>query len=155
MVSANTSFPTTVPKVLIVEDDGTETILVRVACRALPWSVRIVDSSAAALSAVETPSEALDGNNWSRPDLIIVDLHLGPDCGLELVQQFIARPALKGVPIISWSGLSHPSLPDLVAQAGAVEFAQKPFHLQKVITLFRDFDARWLRRTTSPKTDLV
>lgn len=135
-----------VRKVLVVEDDGTEMILVRVACRSLPWSVRIVDSPITTLAALSTASPGLDGETWSTPDLVIVDLNLGAHCGIELLRELAVHPVLRGVPLLSWSGHAHPSLSTMAKQAGALEFSEKPLHLEKLTATLRAFDSRWINR---------
>lgn len=79
-------------------------------------SVMIVDDSEAFLAAARallgrqglevvgvatSPAEALDRVAELRPDVVVVDLHLGPDSGLELARRLATAAASPAVVLVS------------------------------------------------------
>lgn len=131
-------------RVLVVEDNSSELLIFRVACQNLPWSIRFASSAAQVLHAVANPSRDLEGLPWSDPELIILDLHPGADCGVELLQSLREIDTLERVPIVTWSCSRDPVLIDQIRKAGGTHFAEKPFDFKALTALLELFHSRWL-----------
>jgi DNA-binding response OmpR family regulator len=69
--------------------------------------------------------EALDAAQRDRPNLVLLDIGLGPEDGLDLLPTLRAEPALEGVPILVFS--VHDSRKEEALVRGADGFVQKPF----------------------------
>jgi DNA-binding response OmpR family regulator len=69
--------------------------------------------------------EALAAAKKVRPKLILLDLALGREDGLEILPALRTEPSLDGVPVLVFS--VHPSRRGEALRAGADGFIAKPF----------------------------
>jgi len=76
-----------------------------------------------ALSAPR-PEIVVDTVRRNRPDLVVMDLHLGQVETLGILKTLKTDPALKSIPVIVVSGLD---VEDKCLQAGADIFMLKPY----------------------------
>lgn len=64
----------------------------------------------------------------SRPDLILLDVVMPEQDGLETCRQLKADKQLSDIPVIFVTGLQHQTDEDACWDAGGVDFIQKPFN---------------------------
>ena len=89
---------------LLVDDNEDSAELSRIYAELRGHSTRVAYDAHSALAAAEE----------FRPDVALVDLHLGSDSGFILAQQLRAIPGLENCRLVALSGL-----PRHVAEAGA------------------------------------
>jgi len=94
-----------------------------------------------------TAEDALAATEDEVPDLIIAEVHLGADSGLELCERIKLRPALADVPVMFLSGTQ---IPDIIRRSHAVGgsyYIRKPFDPAVLVELIEK--AVWLPRLCS------
>jgi DNA-binding response OmpR family regulator len=111
-------------KVLLLEDDRDMCMLLRTLCEIEGYQVATYDANQAptALAARE------------RPDVVLLDVHLGGQDGIRILKDFRADPQFAGMRIIMTSGMS---LSDECLSAGADAFLAKPFMPDKLLALLK------------------
>jgi DNA-binding response OmpR family regulator len=107
------------PKALIVDDDAALRLLCRVNLELEGFAVREAATLAEADSAVEN----------ERPDVVLLDLHLGGDDALGLLD----RLRSAGIPVALVTGSADPDL--YRDRADAV--VPKPFNPQELVEIAR------------------
>ena len=65
---------------------------------------------------------------WSRsaPQLILLDIHLGAESGLDGLAEIRAQPALAGVPVIAVTAFAMPGDRERFLRAGFDGYSSKP-----------------------------
>jgi len=102
--------------VLIIESDPVERDLIRLAMTRLGISATCVASGEAALESIHA----------RHPDLILLDLFLPQQNGLDFLQQLKQTGLLVSIPVIVVSSLGFPEIVQQAVQAGARDFLVKP-----------------------------
>lgn len=115
------------PQVLYVEDDRIHLILMEEVFRLLPGWV---------LHTAETGAEALELLAGSRPDLLLVDMHLPDMTGLELRRHVAADAGLStALAGVRWVALSADDPSDVVRaarEAGFDDYWLKPIDVARL-----------------------
>ncbi|HEV7915038.1 MAG TPA: response regulator, partial [Albitalea sp.] len=70
--------------------------------------------------------EAITLAQRERPDLLLLDMHLGDMTGIEVRRQLAADPALARVPCIALSADAMPAPIEEARQAGFLGYLTKP-----------------------------
>lgn len=109
--------------VLVVDDDRV----------ALDLALDVLGSAGYPVSGATTVAEAVDVARRSRPDLVVLDLNLDEEDGLELLQRLRDDPALRAVPVVVWSASTSPEDLDRVSAAGCDAFLAKPLSPQRFL----------------------
>lgn len=102
------------PKVLLAEDDHTMVSLLKTLLKMEGFEVVALDVNA------DVPTAVLHEN----PDTLLMDVHLGRQSGMDIVQAIRKNPALANVRIVMTSGLN---MKDECLKCGANHFLLKPF----------------------------
>ena len=125
-------------RILIVDDEANQRLMVEQALRALPFNWTI--------STAASGQEALDSLTQHPPDLIITDYHMPIMNGLEL----IARVRERQIPsrIILITAYSSPELYDAAQKLRVDHYLTKPVPL----TLLRRIATGTLDATSAPLT---
>lgn len=131
-------------RVFIVDDQAVDQALLRqgfhrVGCEA---SIDVVPEAAVAIGMLET---------GPAPALLIVDLRLGLESGLELVEWVRRHGQLASLPIIMMSGSDDPAAVSSAYAAGANAFVVKPNGVDELDRLCRAIDDFWLRAAALPE----
>ncbi|NQV80531.1 MAG: response regulator [Alphaproteobacteria bacterium] len=61
------------------------------------------------------------------PAVMLVDLHLGAESGLDLISELAVEPLTAGIPIIAMTALDDPEVFADLDRAGVVAMLEKPF----------------------------
>jgi DNA-binding response OmpR family regulator len=102
------------PKILLAEDDHTMVSLLKTLLKMEGFEVVALDVNADVPAAVQKED----------PDLLLMDVHLGKQSGMDIVKAIREIPALAHVRIVMTSGLN---VEEECLQHGANFFLMKPF----------------------------
>ena len=102
------------PKILLAEDDHTMVSLLKTLLKMEGFEVVALDVNA------DVPAAVLQEN----PDALLMDVHLGQQSGLNIVQAIRKIPELSNVRIVMTSGLN---VKEECLKHGANHFLLKPF----------------------------
>lgn len=106
--------PSSLPRVLLVEDDPTSRAFLMAAIAAIPAEVDSADSVAAALALA----------NAQDYDLWLFDAHLPDGSGCDLLQRL--RPRHPRTPAVAHTATQEPATLEALTQAGFLEVLVKP-----------------------------
>ena len=118
---------TRAPLVLIVDDDASLRLLCRVNLELDGYRVEEAQSVAAA-------EEALAGDGI---DLILLDVHVGADNGVDLMRSLRKRG--HGAPVVLFTGSARLDQPTIAEADGVVP---KPFRLEQLLEVVRSLAPR-------------
>ena len=110
-------------RVLYVEDDPVNAMLV---------SQALMGLGALTVQVVSTGAQALEAVLASRPDLLLLDMHLGDMDGPQLLQQLQALPVLQGVPKVAISADALPEDRASALAAGFDDYWTKPVDVHRL-----------------------
>ena len=89
------------------------------------------------LPACARPEDAIPVFHRSRPDIVVLDLHLpGQTTGIELCRLMVDLD--REVRVVVSSSFSDPDLMDHAFQAGAHRCLRKPFRVEEALRLFEN-----------------
>ena len=109
--------PDNVRSILIVDDDPNICELARRFLEHHEYRVLTAGDSAGALRTMEI----------HRPDLLLLDLHLGSEDGLMLLARLKAHHVFKSVPVIMLTAHAGRDLVARAVRTGALDYIVKPF----------------------------
>jgi DNA-binding response OmpR family regulator len=116
-----------VPQVLIVDDDASLRLLCRVNLELDGYRVLEAPSVAAAEETLAA----------GEIDLILLDVHVGADDGVELMHSLRRRKL--GVPVVLFTGSARLDAPTIAEADGVVP---KPFRLEQLLDVVRSLAPR-------------
>jgi len=136
--------------ILLVDDDPSQAGLMEEALRenGIPYN----------LSVSETAADALDfllrqgpHNSARRPDIIVLDLKLGPDSGHDVLKQIKSDSRTHCIPVIIMSSSS--SRQDVEEAYGAFAncYVEKPVLFNDFIRVIRDLENFWANVAVLPR----
>jgi len=111
------------PSILVVDDSSTMRNLISFHLKNQGYRV----------SAAASSQEALRQCKVSLPDVVIMDLELNGESGLDLMKKFQRDPSLIVVPIIACSGTSDLLVQQEALKAGAKRYLVKDDSLSHAI----------------------
>jgi DNA-binding response OmpR family regulator len=112
------------PKVLIAEDDPTMLTLLKTLLEMEGFEVVILTIDE------DVPDAVLR----KKPDVLLLDVHLGKQSGMEIVASIRKNPELSQVRVVMTSGLN---VRDECLKRGADHFLLKPFMPDDLINVLR------------------
>jgi DNA-binding response OmpR family regulator len=112
------------PKVLLAEDDHTMVSLLKTLLKLEGFEVVALDVNADVPAAVER----------ENPEALLMDVHLGKQSGMDIVQVIRKNPALANVRIVMTSGLN---VKEECLKHGADHFLMKPFMPDDLLSLLK------------------
>jgi CheY-like chemotaxis protein len=111
------------PVLLVVEDSADQRMLIReFVSELLPCELREAPDGLTAMV------QARD----CRPNLVLLDLHIPPHGGLQVLQELRADATLAQVPVIVMSGSRAPADLATIEAAGGSRFIEKPYDLDEL-----------------------
>ncbi|MHC4402650.1 MAG: response regulator [Planctomycetota bacterium] len=82
-----------------------------------------------------TPDSALEFARSTPPDLILCDINLGGQSGLDLCEQIKADEPLRHIPVMFLSGVQIPDIIRRSHAAGGTYYLRKPFDPEVLVEL--------------------
>ena len=133
---------TTGPPILLVEDDGSQALLVeRVLAKAgLVNAVRAFADGEEALSHLKR----LGSQSAQLPALVLLDLHIPGQSGLEILEWLRQQPAFGDVPIIMLSGSTESEDIDRAFELGADSYLVKPVAFDALVDAVTSLGLPWM-----------
>jgi signal transduction histidine kinase/CheY-like chemotaxis protein len=114
--------------VLYVEDNWANSEVIRAALSARPWvTVTVAPTTEEGLAVLH------DRLRGSKPDLILLDIHLPDASGQELLKLIKANPDTVDIPVIMISADAVPEQIDAALAAGASCYLTKPVQLPELL----------------------
>jgi CheY-like chemotaxis protein/nitrogen-specific signal transduction histidine kinase len=114
--------------VLYVEDNLANSEVIRAALGARPWiTVTVAPTTEEGLAVLH------DRLRGSKPDLILLDVHLPDASGQELLKLIKANPDTVDIPVIMISADAMPEQIDAALSAGACCYLTKPVQLPELL----------------------
>jgi PAS domain S-box-containing protein len=121
-------------RVMYVEDNEVNVLLLSAALEMRP-NIE--------LEVARNGSEALALAQATRPDVFLLDMHLGDMTGIELAQRLKKLPGLDSVPMVAVSADATPQAMQVATEAGFTAYLSKPLHLRSLLKCLDDLsDAR-------------
>lgn len=114
-------------RVMVVEDEPHISEAIRFILRRDGWAVTTLDNGAEALARIEA----------ERPHLVILDVMLPGQSGLDVLQALRARPALARLPVILLTARGHAATRETAQDLGASLFMAKPFANAELLAAVR------------------
>lgn len=121
--------------ILLIEDNETDQIMAREAFASTGLK--------SGLRTARTGSIAKELILQAKPDLIVLDLNLPGENGLELLRELKSRVDTKNIPVIVCSGSNSAADVSASYSAGAGAYVCKPLVLEKYFELFSSLDRFW------------
>lgn len=113
--------------ILVVEDDP----------RALELSMEVLGSAGYRSVGATTVAQAATCIGLERPDLVLLDVKLGEEDGLEVARQMREDPITRNVPIIASSATTADADIERAKHAGCGSFLAKPLTPQTLLSAVR------------------
>lgn len=114
-------------KVLFIEDDPDQIFLYQ----------NVFEVEGMCLMAAMTHKESIKIAQMDEPELILLDLLLGNESGLDVLRDLKANPKTKSIPVIVFTNYEKKGLREECARLGAIDFILKiqttPFEFAKNI----------------------
>ena len=117
------------PIILLIEDTKDATVMVTDYLQMAGYQV---------LSARDALT-GLDLAKRTRPDLILMDIHLPGMDGLEATRRLRGDPEFRTLPIIALTALAMPGDRERCLAAGATDYVTKPVSLKKLAALIEEY----------------
>jgi CheY-like chemotaxis protein len=127
-------------RVLHINDSTDDQILFQAACRLAnaPFNWHVTDSAAKGISYLKTLVEHSKTLPVCWPDLVLLDILMPPESGLEVLKFIRATPALEHLTVIILTGVSDPVKKEESMAFGADFFLLKPPGFQEAVALAKD-----------------
>jgi diguanylate cyclase (GGDEF)-like protein len=116
--------PTPIAKILIVDDD--DQILMALQKLLMPWGLEVL--------SLKDPERCLEMLAASIPDLLILDIKMPHQNGIELCQQVRETPQWSDLPILVLTANANAKTMEQVYEAGADDYVRKPVAGPELIT---------------------
>ena len=84
-------------------------------------------------------SEAMKHLETTKPDFILLDFNMPKMNGLEVLSMLKAHPGMQHIPVIMYSATMDGELSDKALKKGAVRCIRKPYDMQQLPHLLKDF----------------
>lgn len=135
------------PRMLIVEDDENDEILLR---RALEFSgqeipMEFVKDGQQALDYLDGNGEYADRTRHPLPSLVLLDLKMPRLTGFDVLRWVRAQPAYLRLPVVVLSGSMWPGDIDEAYRLGANSYLVKPARRQDLIEIAQMASTYWFR----------
>jgi two-component system, NtrC family, response regulator AtoC len=138
------------PRILIVEDDQQFSLIVR----------NLLESEGMESEVARTRSEAFDKLLYTPFDVILLDLAVGQESGLEILKEL--KESGSSLPVIMMTAHGSIATVSEAMQMNAFDYVTKPFKKQEILEILRrairmsrQKDAEILRETTGKVVPII
>jgi putative two-component system response regulator len=118
-----------------IENSQTTILLIDDEADVLAGLSKILTSAHYICHTAHTAQSAMELVSRISPDLILSDINLDGESGLELCERIKQREGLKDVPLMFLSGAQIPDIIRRAHAAGGVYYLRKPFDPQVLLEL--------------------
>lgn len=135
------------PKMLVIEDDENDAILLRRAFDTVTGeiSIQFVRDGQQALAYLKGIGQYADRKLYPVPNLIVLDLKMPGPSGFDVLRWLRAQAAYQCVPVIVLSGSMWPGDIDQAYRLGANSYLVKPGRRQDLEEVVRLTSTFWFR----------
>jgi putative two-component system response regulator len=117
-------------RILIVDDTESHVLLLRKILKGAGYLT---------VATTTNPEEAVDLYKEFEPELVVLDLHMQPIDGFQILDQLKAvEPADSYVPALMMTALNDPDVLNRALERGARDFLNKPFDRVEALTRIRN-----------------
>ncbi len=109
--------------ILLVEDDPANMLLTRT----------VLEEAGHRILAATTLYDARELLEVEHPDLVLTDVELFGESGLELVRDVRENPHLQDVPVVALTAHAMPGMADEVFDAGCADYITKPVDITQLV----------------------
>jgi len=143
---------TTMPQILLVDDNAADTDLASDALARCQWSslVRSVVDGEQAIAFLHREGKYADEHS---PDLVILDLNMPRKDGRAVLAEVKADPALHSTPIVVFSTSQAGSDVRGSYDLGANSYVAKPGNLHDFVSAIQSIGEFWLGRARLPRKE--
>jgi CheY-like chemotaxis protein len=137
------------PTILLVEDDSNDVLLVRRAFRRAGLSARIEvasDGEAAVAYLAAMPTD-------SAPGLVLLDLKLPRQPGLDVLHWLRQQPGLRRLPVVVLTASRESTDVNRAYDLGANSFLVKPVGFTELLEMVRTLGLYWLGMNEAPELE--
>jgi chemotaxis family two-component system response regulator Rcp1 len=133
---------TDVVRILIVEDNRGDALLVREALKEsqLRFELTHISDGEKAFDYLRRRGEHL---NADRPHLVLLDLNLPKRDGWEVLDEIRGSPDLEGIPVIVLSSSGNPADRERAARTPNSLFIRKPYTLDEFLAVGKQIERFW------------
>lgn len=135
---------------LLIEDDPNDILLFEKAISRSPFEVEIVvlrDGE----KAISYLSGAENTNEFSTPDLVLLDLKLPRKSGFEVLEWIKNHPVIRTTPVIILSSSKQTQDLKTAYTLGANSYLVKPTGFTELNTLIEDLGSYWFKHNQTLK----
>ena len=117
-------------RILVVDDAESHVLLLRKILKGAGYL---------SVATTTNPEEAVDLYKEFQPELVVLDLHMQPIDGFQILDQLKAvEPADSYVPALMMTALNDPDVLNRALERGARDFLNKPFDRVEALTRIRN-----------------
>jgi CheY-like chemotaxis protein len=109
--------------ILLVEDDPANMLLTRT----------VLEDAGHRILAATTLFDARELLELEHPDLVITDVDLHGESGLELARDVREDPRLQDVPVVALTAHAMPEMAEEVFDAGCADYITKPVDITQLV----------------------
>ena len=113
------------PRILLVDDDSTMVGLLKILLTMEGYQVATL---------MDKPGDILENIRLAKPDILLIDIFLGDQNGLDIVRQVRQIPGMRRIKIVMVSGTDKV---DECRAAGADAFLLKPYMPNDLFDILR------------------
>ncbi len=123
--------------VLMVDDDEDDYLLVKCAFEAAPFEVdlRWVPGGKEAMEYLLHSGKYLSYDSSPRPDLILLDIRMPQQDGMETLKEIKGHPYLQKIPVVLLTSSENENHKSSGLKLGASSFIVKPYDLEEMIKI--------------------
>ncbi len=145
------------PTILLVEDDKNDVFFFQRAVEkaGIPCSLRIARDGAEAIEYLSGAGAFADRVQFPLPCMVLLDLNLPRQHGLEVLQWIRAHAPDPAVPVIVLTSSTSERDIREAYRLGANSYLNKPSGAEDLMVLARALDAYWFRHNRFTPPDVV
>ncbi len=123
--------------VLMVDDDEDDFMLVKCAFEAAPFKVdlRWVQDGKEAMNYLLHSGKYLKNTSSPRPDLILLDIWMPQQDGLETLKEIKGHPYLQKIPVVLLTSSENEKHKSSGLKLGASSFIVKPYDFEELVKI--------------------
>ena len=131
--------------VLHVNDSTDDQVLFQTACKHanVPFMWHVADSAEKALSYLRALLRVHRKHSAAWPDLVLLDIVLGEESGLRVLEYMRATPGLKTLPVVVFTSQDDPKIIRQAQELGANSFLLKPKQFHETVQLVSSLYSVW------------